>query len=130
MKCWNMDFSASHSLLLSNGRQDSWNDNWWPYCVSERTGKCNFRAENEKIFYLLFSPKGFMKCLLSLWHYLGCDINLFKLIQFQFLYNNGFQLGDHRSFGLWIIFRGCLKCLHSYMHNLLKRGSRDWEYML
>lgn len=127
MKCWKMDVILLPLIPCSWAMKSRnlGNDNWWPYWVSERPRKCNFRAENEKIFHLLFSPKGFMKCLLSPWHYLGCDITLFKLIQFQFLYNSGFKLGNHRSIGVWIRFRGSVKFPHFYIHDLLKRGSRD-----
>ena len=51
------------------------NDLYW---VSERLRKCNSRAENEKKkFYLVFSPKGILKCLLSHCPNLGYDSHLF-----------------------------------------------------
>ena len=56
---------------------------------------------------------------------LGKPIYLFKLIQFQFLYNCGFKLGNHGSTGVWISFRKSMKYLHYYIHDLLKNGYRD-----
>lgn len=91
------------------------NDDWWPYWVSEWSRKCNFRAENEKILYVLFPPEGFMKCLLSPWNYLRCDTHLFKLIQFQFLYPSGFL--TWRPWVYWSMnkFQRFMKFLHFYV---------------
>lgn len=92
IKYWNMDLillpliSCSWAMKSRNVGSD----NWWPYWVSVWPRKCNFREENEKLFCVLFPPKDFVKSLLRSWQELGCNINLFKVIQFQFVYNSGF----------------------------------------